>query len=126
MRFASSRLPRYVVAGLVNTGVTYVIYVLALRIAPYRVAFTVAFVLGIVLSYALNARFVFERRAAWSSFLRFPFVYLAQYLAGLVIVSALVDMLGVDARLAPLVALAVTVPLTYLLTRAVFLRKGRT
>jgi putative flippase GtrA len=124
MRFIDSRIPRYLAAGIVNTGVTYVVYVLLLRVSPYRVAFTIAFVLGILLSYALNARFVFARRAQWRSFLRFPFVYLGQYLAGLALVSMLVEWGGVDMRVAPLVALVVTIPLTYLLTRAVFIGKG--
>jgi putative flippase GtrA len=123
MRFTDSRVPRYLAAGLLNTALTYVIYVLLLRIAPYRIAFTVAFVLGILLSYALNARFVFARRAQWRSFVRFPLVYVGQYVAGLLLVSLLVEWAGIDSRVAPLVALAVTIPLTYLLTRAVFIGK---
>lgn len=125
MKFTESRIPRFLAAGVINTVLTYVLYILLLQVTPYRVAFTIAFVLGILLSYALNARFVFARPAAWGSFLRFPFVYLGQYLAGLVIVSLLVDRLGVDARLAPLLALIVTIPLTYVLTRAVFIGKER-
>ena len=113
-------VPRFLVAGVLNTALTYALYVLLLAVVPYRVAFTLAYVAGILVSYALSARFVFRREASWRSFLRFPFVYLAQYLAGLLLVSVLVEWLAVPAWLAPIVALVVTIPLTYVLSRAVF------
>jgi putative flippase GtrA len=113
-------VPRFLIAGLVNTGVSYVAYLLLLRVAPYRTAFTIAFLFGILFSYALQSRFVFRRQAGWRSFSRFPFVYVAQYLAGLGLVSLLVEWWAVPAWLAPLLVLAVTIPLTYVLTRAVF------
>jgi putative flippase GtrA len=113
-------VPRFLMAGVFNTALTYAIYVLLLQVVSYPVAFTVAYVAGILVSYALSARFVFRREASWRSFLRFPFVYLAQYLAGLLLVSLLVEWLAVPAWLAPIVALIVTIPLTYVLSRAVF------
>jgi putative flippase GtrA len=117
---AKGSVPRFLVAGVFNTALTYALYVLLLKIVTYRVAFTLAYVAGILVSYALSARFVFRRQASWRSFLRFPFVYLVQYLAGLGLVSLLVEWLAVAAWLAPLVALLVTIPLTYVLSRAVF------
>ncbi len=120
MRSIEGSIPRFLLAGLANTGLTYFAYLLLLKVATYRVAFTVAFVLGILLSYGLNARYVFRRRTAWRSFGRFPLVYLAQYLAGLALVSLFVEAFSVPAWLAPILVLVFTIPLTYLLTRAVF------
>jgi putative flippase GtrA len=120
MRSSDGRVPRFLVAGAVNTGLTWLAYLALLRVTGYRVAFTVSFVLGILLSYALNARFVFRRPVEWGSFLRFPLVYVAQYLAGLLLVSLLVEWLHVATWVAPLLVLVVTIPLTYVLTRAVF------
>ena len=117
---ASGSIPRFLVAGVFNTALTYVVYVMLLHVVSYPVAFTLAYVAGILVSYALSARFVFRRQASWRSFLRFPFVYLAQYLAGLLLVSLLVEWLAVPAWIAPIVALLVTIPLTYVLSRAVF------
>jgi len=117
---APGSVPRFLVAGVLNTALTYLLYVLLLQVVSYRVAFTLAYVAGILVSYALSARFVFRKQTSWRSFLRFPFVYLAQYLAGLLLVSLLVEWLSVPAWLAPLVALLVTIPLTYVLSRAVF------
>jgi len=120
MKSIDATVPRFLVAGLVNTGVTYALYLLLLRILAYRTAFSIAFIVGILLSYALNARFVFRRPATWASLIRFPLVYLVQYFGGLALVSILVEWVGVPTWLAPILALLVTIPLTYTLSRLVF------
>lgn len=120
MRFIDGTIPRFAVAGVVNTGATYIAYLLLLQVASYRVAFTLAFVLGILLSYALSALFVFRQRTSWRTFLRFPWIYVVQYLLGLLLVTLAVEWLGLPAWLAPLAALSITIPLTYLLSRALF------
>jgi len=124
MKFIDSSVQRFLIAGVANTGLTYLAYLLLLQVSPYGVAFTVAFVLGILASYLLNALFVFRRRMSWRSFFRFPLIYMVQYLLGLLLVSLCVEWFGVAAWIAPLIALTVTIPLTYLMSRAVFGARG--
>ncbi|HEV8500226.1 MAG TPA: GtrA family protein [Casimicrobiaceae bacterium] len=125
MKFIDASAPRFVAAGAVNTAATYAAYLALLQIAAYRVAFTLAFVAGILLSYALNARFVFRRPASWRSAWRFPLIYLLQYALGLALVSVCVEWLQAPTWFAPLMALVVTVPLTYLAMRKLFLVEAR-
>ena len=120
MRSIRGSAARFLVAGAVNTGVTYIAYILLLQVFSYRIAFSIAFMFGIAFSYLLSARFVFRRPASWYSLRRFPLIYVAQYLLGLLVVSLGVDWLGIATWLAPLVALAVTIPFTYFLSRALF------
>jgi len=120
MKFIDATIPRFAVAGLANTGAAYLAYLLLLQVAPYRVAYTMAYVVGILVSYSLNAIFVFRRGVSWRTFLRFPWIYALQYLVSLLLVTAGVEWLGMQAWLAPLVALVITIPLAYLLSRAVF------
>ena len=61
-----------------NTGVTYVIYLGFALFLPYTVAYTITTIIGIFLSYALNALFVFRRELALSAALQYPTVYLVQ------------------------------------------------
>ena len=117
-----SRFLRFLVSGGLNTAVTYIIYVALLQILEYRLAYTVAYVVGILLSYSLNRAFVFRSHRGWSSVLLFPFVYLAQYLVSLAIVWIGVSNLGLPKLLAPPVAILISIPLTYLLSRFVFTR----
>lgn len=83
-------------------------------------AYTLSFVSGILLSYGLNARYVFRANITLDTFFRFPAVYLGQYLLGLAVISLLVEKLGVAAWLAPAVVLLITVPTTFMLSRKVF------
>ncbi|WP_067175688.1 GtrA family protein [Microtetraspora niveoalba] len=109
---------RFLVAGAANTGVTYGLFVVLCRWAPPPVAYSVVFVCGIALSYVLNAAFVFQTRASLRSAVRFPGVYLVQYLTGLALLTVLVHW-GVDSRVAMPMTMCVTVPLTFVLSRRV-------
>ncbi len=117
------RFLRFLLSGGFNTVATYGIYLALFRMLDYRVAYTIAYAVGILLSYVINWLFVFRMHRGWSSVLLFPFVYLAQYLAGLAVVWAWVDHLGLTKALAPLLAIAITIPLTYALSRLVFTKK---
>jgi putative flippase GtrA len=111
---------RFLVSGAFNTAATYALYLLLLLAFPYWVSYSVAYAAGIVLAYILSRDFVFKRRLTGQRLLAFPLVYVVQYLIGLAVAAAWVDLLGLPAWLAPAAALAITVPITFLMTRAVF------
>ena len=97
-------LVRYVLAGVLNTGATYALFYALLYVLPYAKAYTVAFVAGIGLSYALNARFVFAAPIRLASALAWPLVYLVQYLVGLAVLALLVERFGIAPAAAAIVA----------------------
>jgi len=108
---------RFLATGLVNTAVGYGAYLGLLRWTSYEIAYAAAYVIGIVVAYVLNSLFVFRSPIGLRTALRYPFVYLAQYLFGAGLLYAMVGWLGVDRRWAALVALALSVPLSFLLNR---------
>jgi putative flippase GtrA len=122
---ARGRFLRFLISGGINTVATYATYLALLSIFEYRLAYSIAYVTGIFLSYVFNRTFVFQTHRGWRSVLLFPFVYLTQYMAGLAIVWAWVGQLHLAQSLAPLVAILVTIPLTYLLSRYVFVPQDR-
>ncbi len=111
---------RFLVTGLLNTALTYVLYLLFLQFMAYQLAYTVVFVLGILISYVLNAGFVFRTRMTLKTLARFPLVYGAQYALGMGLVLLLVEWGGAPSWLAPLCAIAITVPLTFVFSRYIF------
>jgi putative flippase GtrA len=113
-------LVRYVLAGVLNTGATYALFYALLHVVPYAKAYTLAFVAGIGLSYALNARFVFAAPIRLASALAWPLVYLVQYLVGLAVLALLVERFGIAPAVAAILAIVVTVPLTFVLSRRTF------
>jgi len=123
MKSFSGEALRFLIAGAANTAATYVIYLLALQVVPYRVAYTIAYALGIVLAYALNTRFVFRTPWRWKTLLAYPMVYLLQYGLGVACLTVLVERHWVSPELAPLLVVAITLPVTFVASR--LLIKGK-
>lgn len=122
MKRLGGQAVRFLVSGAINTAVTYAIYLVLLRYMDYRSAYGVAFVSGIVLSYALNVRFVFRVRPSWRSAILFPVVYIIQYLVGLGVLQLAVERFAIPREYALLASIAVSVPLTFVLTRVLLTR----
>lgn len=114
---------RFLLSGGFNTVVTYGLYLLILNFLAYRESYTIAYVAGIVLAYSLNRYFVFKSHNGVRSVALFPLIYLVQYLASLLVLWVWVEKLGLDDRLAPLIAIAITVPLTFVLSKYLFLKR---
>ena len=110
-------VPRYLVAGAVNTVASWLVYLALLRLVTYRIAYPAAFGFGILLSFVLNSWLVFGVPMRWRRLLPYPAVYLAQFAVGYAIVWLVVEELGWPAWPAPLIALVFTVPLGFVLTR---------
>ena len=121
---AKSSFLRFLISGGINTAVTYTAYLSLLKIAGYKTAFTLAYVFGIALAFAINRLFVFQTHRGWRSVIMFPFVYLIQYLASISIVWLWVEKLYLPKEVAPLTAIVVTIPLTFVLSRLVFGRSA--
>lgn len=115
-----SSFARFLISGGVNTAVTYAMYLGLLQVIDYKTAYTIAYVTGIMLAFLINRLFVFRTHRGWRSLVTFPFVYLAQYLVGIAVVWAWVAHFHLPAAAAPLLAIVITVPMTFVLSRLVF------
>jgi putative flippase GtrA len=120
LRRPDGQVWRFLLAGATNTLLTYALYLLLLGPFGHRLAYGFSYAAGIVLAYVLGRGFVFKRHAGWRSVLLTPLIYLLQFGVGLLIVETWVTVLGLRAELAPLVAVAVTLPLTFVLSRWAF------
>lgn len=116
---------RFLIAGGFNTAMTYLLYLILLTVVSYQVSYTIAYVLGILLAFGLNRFFVFKTHRGVQSVLIFPFVYLIQYTVSIYVLWLWVEHYGLNDKLAPLAAIIITVPLTYLLSRLIFKQKSR-
>ena len=110
---------RFVLGGASTTIVSYAIYLALLYWMPYVFAYSIAYVSGIAWSYFANTLFVFRRAPSVTRAALFPLVYLAQYVAGTLLLVLLVDVLHLSQKLAPLAVIVLTLPLTYVLSRHV-------
>ena len=119
MKFFKSDFSRFLFVGSINTVVTYLVYLFFLSLMSYQLAYSFTYLLGIYFSYYLNCRLVFHESPRWSSVIQYPLVYAVQYMLGFLLLYGLVALLGVSESVAPLIVIAATVPVTFLLSRRI-------
>lgn len=105
--------------GVVNTAVYYALYLLLRTVVYYLAAHVVAIAVAMVGSFFLNCHWTFRTRPTWRKFAVFPLTNATNYVATTLGVVALVEWLHVDQRVAPLIAAAAAVPVTFLLSRRI-------
>lgn len=117
MKSIRAQARRFIIAGLVNTAATYLLYLLLLGWTGHVAAFTLSFIVGIVFAFVLNGLYVFHVDLDWRKLVAYPVIYGFQYVAGLALLVLLVDYMGFDKRLAPLINVAILTPVTFLLNK---------
>jgi len=118
-RATLSHVARFAVVGVVNTGVYYATYLLLGVVLHYLAAHLLAIAIAMVVSFFLNCRWTFRTRPTWRKFALYPLTNATNYLVTTVGVVVLVEWFGVGERIAPLLAAAVSIPATFLLSRRV-------
>ncbi|MEG5265962.1 GtrA family protein [Pseudomonas sp. JDS28PS106] len=113
-------IARFLLSGGFNTGLTYGIYLLLILVLDYKLSYTISYVFGILLAYLLNRYFVFKSHKGIKSVLSLPVIYGAQYCVGLFLIWIWIDKLNLSPQIAPLVAIAITLPITFALSKLAF------
>ncbi len=113
----SGETARFLIAGGINTGVTYLIYLVAYWIGGSPLwAFNIAFVCGILLSYALHLKVTFRASHTHRKLVKYPLAYLVQYILGVGFLELWL-WLGIPAEIAGLLTVPILVPVTFVMTR---------
>lgn len=117
-------LVRYGLVGLANAATYYATYLVALPRSSYLVAHVVGLGVAMIVSFLLNCRFTFRVRPTWTRLLLYPASQTVNILATTFGVVGLVHV-GIDQRLAPLVAAVLAMPLSFLAARFLITRAVR-
>lgn len=112
-----SEFSRFLLAGAANTLLTYLLYIFLLEFLAYLLAYSITYCAGIVLSYFLNAHFVFKQQLSFTSFMKFPLVYVIQYCLGTAILWLLVDQAAISPAIAMIGVIVATIPATFIASR---------
>ena len=112
--------PRFLIAGAVNTGLTYVLYLGLLFLMSYIWAYSLTYVAGIALGYTLNSKWVFKKTPNLRSAAAYPLTYALNFIVGVVLLWVLVEIIKLPKEIAPLVVVAVSVPIMYVFTKSIF------
>lgn len=119
-----AHLLRFGVVGVLNTAVYYSLYLVFKLVMPYLVAHVIAFALAMVGSYFLNCYFTFRTRPTLRKFLLFPLSNLTNFVVSTAGLYVLVHWLSMSQQLAPLLAAAAAIPVTFLVARFVLVERS--
>ncbi len=115
----NSSFVRFIIIGLINTGLTYLIYILFNLFLNYKIAYTISYLAGIAISYFLNSKIVFRVNISLKKMILFPLVYIFQYLLNLFCLEFLVKYVKINENIAPIIVTIISIPIIFLLSRFV-------
>jgi putative flippase GtrA len=110
---------RFLGIGIINTIFAYIVFIILLQVLNYNISYTISFMATIILSYFLNSKYVFKQKVSLSKFIKFPIVYVVQYLFGIVILNLLNIYMNTSNYINMLIVTLVSVPITFMLSKRI-------
>ncbi|MGY2067540.1 GtrA family protein [Blastococcus sp. SYSU DS0619] len=108
---------RFLLVNALNTGLYWGLYLVFLLAMPYFWANALALVLAVLVAYVANARYAFGVATSRSSLVRYLIANGTTIVLRMLVVWVLVAPSLLPEELAPPVAVAITMPAAFLLTR---------
>lgn len=118
MSFANQEFIKFIIVGGINSAVYYLCYLIGLHEFElyYLVAHVIAVVISVVGSFFLNSYYTYKVRPTWKKFFLFPLTQLVNMTVTAILLIVLVDFLHLNRSLAPIAAVVVTIPITFIVT----------
>ncbi len=115
---------RFLLAGGLNTLLSYLLYLLLLLVVSYQVAYALSWVFGVLFIALVYPTRVFPgSERSTRKLLVLVGQYVSVFLFGLFCITFTTASLGVDERLSALITMAITTALNFFLGRLLF--RGR-
>ncbi len=106
------KLIRFGMNGVINTVVSYTLFVVISNFIDYRITIVLVYIIGIFLSYFLNRRTVFKVSGKLYLFIA---IYVGMLLVNLAITTLLVEEFSLIKELAQLIAIFIVFGIGYTL-----------
>lgn len=104
--------------GIINTAVTYTLFVIISNFIDYRITIVFTYIVGIFISYTLNRKFVFKAHGKWYLFI---LIYVGMLLSNIAITTILVEEFNLIKEIAQLITISIVFFIGYtLLNRFAF------
>ncbi|MCH7535251.1 MAG: GtrA family protein, partial [Bacteroidetes bacterium] len=114
MKFTDIEFRKFILSGAVNSILTYLIYVVFLQILNYKLAYSFSYLSGIFIAYYFHSRYVFRENLHIKKALQYPLVYIISYAVGISLIYILVDILGINKMIAPLIVVLLVTPISFI------------
>lgn len=114
---------KFLLIGLLNTGITYILYLVFLPFTTYEVSYTLSYVIGIITSYIFNSSMVFRSKLTLLKFIKYPLVYIVQFFLNWIILKLAVNYFNIHTKFAPVIVMVITIPITFALSKLILEKK---
>lgn len=109
--------------GLTCAGIHYgIYYLLKSQISSLTLAFSIGYLVAFVANFLLTTFFTFQTSASYGKALGFVISHVVNYLCNLIFFKLFIY-LGVSENIAPILAIACSVPINFLILKRVFVRR---
>ena len=126
MKKLNNEFIRFAVVGGVNTINYYLVFLLLHNAFQlnYLVAHITAFLISMVVSYYLNCYFTYGVKPTWKKFFQFPLTQVVNVSVSSTLIFVFVEYFSISSNIAPIAAIFVTVPITFLITGKILKQDG--
>lgn len=115
---------RFVIGGVLNTAFTYLIFILALKVTHYDVAYFISWATGIIIVVTMYPSKIFiGSNASTKKRLLTGFQYISVFFIGLIILKVLIEYFLISKEISMLITISFTTVINFLLMRLI-LRGG--
>lgn len=115
---------RFCIVGTIAAGIHYGIYYLLQLYIDVNIAYTTGYLLSMVCNFFMTSYLTFHSSPSFKKLLGFGGSHLINYLIHIFLFNFFLY-IGISRLLAPILVLAVAVPVNFLILRWVFKRKNR-
>lgn len=123
-RLLSSKFFKFLVSGGINTLICLLLYWILIKANfNYILASTLMFVFGVVDGYILSAVFIFKHKINLFHLAKYTSVYLSSYVINIIILTGLVELIGLSHFMAQVVTSALVAVLNYFLVKVFVFKK---
>lgn len=106
---------KFLISGLVNTAVTYFLFLGLTNFFGTSTAYTLTYAVGIAIAYLLNTFFVFKTGHSKRMAVAVPLSYLIQYFCGLAALNILIRVFSLPGYIAMGLVIVSAFPLQFLI-----------
>ncbi|MBX0316842.1 GtrA family protein [Planomicrobium glaciei] len=116
-----AQIMRFVLVGFMNTANYYILYLIFIHLAslPYLISHLSAFLISMIGSFYLNSYFTYKVKPTLKKFLQYPLTYVVNISVSTLALILLVDILGLNENISPLIAQGITIPATFFVSKKV-------
>lgn len=113
----------FAITGTLSTTFMYLLYLGLNKFLSFQLSYLIGFSASVVALYFMNTFFVFKSPPSWKAFWKFPLIYVLQYAVSAFSLEFMVRF-GISETLAPILAVILLLPLTFVLNRLVLTKKS--